>query len=242
MSKRFVIYSIVLFVLLIITSILSVLLFRVQRVVINSDLNIKNESILNFLEINKGDFIWTIDEEYLEEKLSRKFIFENKDIEIKYPSTVIVTLEKRKPIAITSGVEGQLFVIDREGIVFENYKNSDTKEDLPFIIYQFSDKIKKGTVLSNRVSEIINLLWILLNSHKYLYDNISQIEITEKTNDLIYSVYFRTFHNVFVFRNEISVENITTGFLADYYLDSIGHNDYVLYSSLLGYYYKGSDL
>ena len=145
------------------------------------------------------------DVEEMNNELSKHVYLNEYKINKKYPSTLVITMKIRKPVANVVGQKGNIYYIDKEGVIFMESNNSNT----PLLIYDIRDNIKYGVEIKGKYKEIIDQLVYLKTNYLDLYNSISQIEIfNNQLNILDYILYFRTMNQKIYLKNQIDVDSI----------------------------------
>ncbi|MDX1917334.1 MAG: FtsQ-type POTRA domain-containing protein [Rickettsiaceae bacterium] len=97
--------------------------FALENVIITGQNNIKNEEILNALNADRGTPIFSMNLREIRQEIESNPWIKSAIIERKIPSTIIVHIKEREPIAIWQ-LNKELFVVDRDGEILKNLVSS----------------------------------------------------------------------------------------------------------------------
>ena len=189
-------------------------IFLVKHIEIKKDFKIDKEKLLKFLKIYPLRSIWEYNIKEMNNELSKHVYLDEYKISKKYPSTLIITMKIRKPIANVVGQKGNIYYIDNQGIIF---MESNNNYNTPLLIYDLHDNIKYGVEIKGKYKEIIDQLVYLKLNYLDLYNSISQIEIfNNQLNRLDYILYFKTISQKIYLKNQIDVDSIIKHYLVFY--------------------------
>jgi hypothetical protein len=142
--------------------------FRINNVLIHSDADCVNGDLNNDLKLN-GRSIFYIGESDLLSRLSLKYLcIGNLKVEKKFPTTVLVTVQGRKPVlniesvnfasgsadflASSSAEVKTAYLVDLGGFLFEEGERADLPQ-----IYDQDDQLKVGVSLGEEVVNIVSI-------------------------------------------------------------------------------------
>jgi len=220
-------------------------IFTVKSIIVKNNFNVNEDEIIKYLDIDIEDnrFIWSYDTALLEEKLLSFDYFHKYSVEKKYPDTLVIEIKNRDPIATIVDDKGVVSFIDTNNVIFRRY-SVDTL--LPLIVYngenlfemEFMRDIKEVKITNNLLRNIIKILSNLNISNRDIFDNISQIELSEKKDESIYSISFRNNGNRIYFKNYINYNLIVDSFISSLFLLESGINSSNVYYTGTGFVYR----
>jgi cell division septal protein FtsQ len=217
-------------------------IFTVKNVIVESNFNVDENDIVRYLdiEVEENRLIWSYDTNLLEKKLFELDYFYKYSIVKKYPDTIIIEINVRVPIATIIDGEGVVSFIDTNNVIFKMYSvdtllplivyNGDSLFENKFIENEFTSNTKEINVTNDLLKNIVRILSNLNISNRKVFDNISQIEISEKRNELIYSISFRNRENNIYFKDYIKYNLIIDSFISLLFLSESGINNNIYYT------------
>mgnify|MGYP002512331647 CR=1 FL=1 len=134
---------------------------------------------LNTVEYNSKKIATVLDDLY--------FVDDYK-VTKKYPSRLVIQLFKRKPLARITGKDGEIFFVDRRGVIF---KSSKIKGMIPLLILENPQQVHQGKKLGGKFAELIQQLYLLNQKYNNLYQQIAQITVRKRNEILEYNIDFR---------------------------------------------------
>ena len=194
-------------------------IFIVKNVEISKNFKIDKEKILQYLEIYPLRPIWKYNTAIMQEKMSKHFYLEEYKIYKKYPNTLAIEIKIRKPIAKIVGADGEIYVVDKEGIIFRRILKRDNI--YPLIMLEEREKIKIGIKIKGVYRNIIDILSTCKKEAPDLYNAISQIEIAiNKKYGVDCVINYRTFYQQIYLKNRIDVDGIRRGLSCILYMEN----------------------
>ena len=235
----FFLITILIFIVLGTTIVYNIFIVKNINIIVDKNLNVNEDNIIEYLDIENNILIWNYDTALLEEKFSSLDYFHRYSIEKKYPNTLIVKIKVRTPIATITNNNGVVSFIDTNNVIFKRY-NVDTL--LPLIVYRgeslFEDEfIKETDVTNDFLKNVIKILSNLNIYDKNIFDNISQIELSEKRDGMSYSISFRNKDNRVYFKDHISYNLIVDSFISSLFLSESDINSNNIYYTGSGFVY-----
>ena len=217
-------------------------IFTVKNIIVKNNFDIDGNHIVKYLNIEENRLIWSYDTALLEETLLSLDYFHKYSIEKKYPDTLIIEIEVRDPIATIIDDSGVVSFIDTNNVIFQKY-NIDTL--LPLIVYngdslfetEFIGDTKRAKTTNDLLKNVVRILSNLSISNRDIFNNISQIELLEKKDELLYSIYFRNNGNRVYFKDYISYNLIVDSFISSLFLLESGINRSNIYYTGSGFVY-----
>lgn len=179
--------------------------FLVSKVEIRADFHLNRKVLMNKLEIEDGWYIWQYRNTKIAAFLDELYFIDDYTITKKYPSKIEIKLLKRKPIARTSGKDGEIFFIDRRGVIF---KSSRIKESIPLFLIENRDQITVGKRIGGKYSDTIHLLSTLSAKYQKLYTEIAQLSVYPHSPQMITQIDFRTINKTISLKKKLNVENL----------------------------------
>ena len=196
---------------------------------------------------NQPNKIIIYGEKILQEDDYKRYILENKNIEIdsisfllekhpyikaarvsiQYPETIRVDILEREPIAVLHVKELQIFLIDNQGYIMPDYKRR-TNLSLPILsnlnpekeLYQIGKE-----VLSLKVKEYIKYLKIINKKYPVFYKKLSELYLKDDQNlTLVLNDYMPT--KIFLGNKDIEQKLMILGSFVQHTKDKKNLSDY----------------
>lgn len=176
-----VITTVILLVLKITTWLGAQEVFQLREIKIEGTHFIKNSELREYFEIDTSKRIFDIDLRAIESQVSQHPLVQKVQASRRFPSTLIIRIVEREPIAIVNNLE--LFAVDKGGRVLPKIHPAMLC-DYP-IISNLS--INKGQVNKSKALDVIlNLLAYLKKQQFRLYSRISEISYSQNVGIYIY--------------------------------------------------------
>jgi hypothetical protein len=199
LSILIIIFAVILFFLFLGRSI-----FLVKHIEIKKDFKIDKNKLLKSLKIYPLRSIWEYNIEEMNNELSKHVYLKEYKVSKKYPNTLVIKMELRKPIANIVGEKEDIYYIDEQGMIYMKANNN-----YPLLIFDIKDSLNYGTEIKGKYKVIIDQLYFLKTNHSELYNSISQIEVfNNKLDRLDYILYFKTMKQMIYLKNKIDVDSI----------------------------------
>lgn len=163
----------VLFVLIIGFLFLNSSLFNVSSIVIQGNKYMSNEEIYAVASVPENSNIFRLSLTEVKERLSRDLRIAKVEVSRKFPNTIVVTINERKPLAYVATSYG--FVeLDKQGIVLAAYKNLK-KVRVPMIT---GARLENGYIADQVQNQsIVNILSFLAYFDEETLDQLSEVNI-----------------------------------------------------------------
>ena len=147
--------------------------FNVSSIVIQGNKYMSNEEIYAVAKIPENSNIFRLGITEVKERLSRDLRIAQVEISRKFPNTIVVTINERKPLAYVASSYG--FVeLDKQGIVLAAYKNLK-KVRVPMIT---GVRLENGYIADQVQNQsIINILSFLAYFDEETLNQLSEINI-----------------------------------------------------------------
>ncbi|MDI6605196.1 MAG: FtsQ-type POTRA domain-containing protein [Thermoanaerobacteraceae bacterium] len=200
-KKRFItILSIITILFLIYFIMFQSPIFKLKNIEVDGNKSLSYNDIISLTGIYKGMYIFKINAFEIKKRLLLNSFIKDADIEIKYPSSIIIKVEERKLVAQIPYNTNYIY-IDDEGVAV---KENEYDSKLPIINgikikkYEIGKKID-GIFDNNDMAKLLKIIY-----NKDIYKNITVIDknnlmIKTKTginiafnnvNDVAYSIKF----------------------------------------------------
>ena len=158
--------------------------FSIQYIKVEGNEKLETEAIINIASIERGLNIFRINIPKIKRNITSNSYVDSVIIKRKFPNTILITIEERKPIAYIPFM-GSNICIDKEGNVLEVV--SDLKEEekkLPIITGLTFTQFKLGEPIDIGETEKFNTI---IASIKEIINNdllaeVSQINMQDKDN------------------------------------------------------------
>jgi hypothetical protein len=198
-------------------------LFVVSNVEISNNFRMDKNKVIDLLGIYPLRSIWKYDTGEMEERLSKQFFLQEFRVEKRYPNTLFIKMLVRQPVAKIAGMNGEIFVIDGEGVIFRKASNNDSI--YPLLIMTESEKLGPGVKFIGTNKDMIDSLTEIKKNDMGLYDSLAQIEII-KINDLRKEIVinYRTFEKRLYLENSFDLASVKKGLASVLYLDEINYD------------------
>jgi hypothetical protein len=236
-----VIIAILLFLTISILSIRMLLgktVFQLRSVEIARDFPVDREKLISFLEIYPARPLWSYNLRKMKKQMSSQLFLFNYEITRRYPDTLVIQLTVRKAIARTIGADGEILLIDREGIIFKKARHQG--KDLPLITFDKQSKIKRGIRISGKSFNIVDILADCADNYPNVYRGISQVSSRQTPEGVFwYEVEYRTHPQKVVIQNTINVETVVKGLVGTLYMDRQASGSDILVVTENGFAYSG---
>lgn len=193
-------------------------LLQIKNIELVKNFELDKQKIIDYLGIYPIRPIWKYNTKSMEEKLSKQFFLQEYKVYKKYPNTLVVKIMMREPVANMVDKKGNIFAVDKEGVIFR--KSINTDNIYPLLIYADRSKIKIGIEVAGKSKEVIETLRELKNKNKNVYNSISQIEIMpDNVYGQNYILNFRTSSQRLYIRNKIGIDPIIRALACVIYLN-----------------------
>ncbi len=236
----FVFFFITVLVFIVLGTVIVYKVFTVKNIVVEKNFNVDDYDIVDYLNIEENTLIWSYDTSLLENRLSQLDYFYKYSITKKYPDTLIIEIKVRTPIATISDENGNISFIDTNNVIFQRY-SVDTL--LPLIVYngenlfEAANESKDTRVVNDLVKNVVKILSNLNVINKDIFDNISQIEVIESGDELLYSLSFRGVRGRVYLQNYINLNLIADAFISSLFLSESGVDNRNVYYTGTGFVY-----
>jgi cell division septal protein FtsQ len=190
-------------------------IFLIKHVVVNKDFNLDDSEIIDYLKIYPLRSIFSYDKYSLENNLMNLGFIEKAEVKKILPDTLSIKLKHRVPVAMINCADGNLFSIDKNGIIYNDIVKS---KYLVVITFDKQEKLNPGMILKEKYKKICSVLNEIKNSDQNLYSSISQIDVLTRDDLLEYFVRFNAKSTIIYLKNQINVDFIRKGLLSVLYL------------------------
>ncbi|AHH10469.1 FtsQ-type POTRA domain-containing protein [Borrelia coriaceae] len=184
--------------------------FLIRYISFNDDIHISKEDILSISGIKPDTYYYDADVSIYEKNIMRDLRVKNVKVELKFPNTIKINIERRLPVVTAyENVNGSFiyYFIASDGVILE--KCQDLIYDLPIISGLNLKDNKVGDFLEDRMLAIIkNLNYVKINQST-LYNLISEINFL-KLNFYDYKIilYIKNIYNKIVITADMDLINV----------------------------------
>lgn len=179
--------------------------FIVEDIEITADFRFNRTFLMQKVGIEDGNYIWQYNSRKIAAVLDDLYFIDDYKVTKKYPSRLIIQLFKRKPLARVAGKDGEVFFIDRRGVVF---KSSKIKDMVPFLIFENPQLIHQGKKLGGKFGETVQQLYLLSQKYNNLYQQVAQIAVRKYNEGLEYNIDFRIINKTITLKKKLSVDTL----------------------------------
>jgi cell division protein FtsQ len=159
-------------------------MLRIHRIVIRGSERASNGEILALLEGLRGQNILFADLDGCRGRLLESPWVSDAVLRRRLPSTVEVVIAERRPMGIAR-LQGELYLIDDQGTVIEEYGPKYAELDLPIIDGLAGTRAGKRAPLDERRVVLAAQLLAALTSRPDLVRRISQIDVKDPRNAVV---------------------------------------------------------
>lgn len=179
--------------------------FIVEDIEITADFRFNRTFLMQKVGIEDGNYIWQYNSRKIATVLDDLYFIDDYKVTKKYPSRLIIQLFKRKPLARVAGKDGEVFFIDRRGVVF---KSSKIKDMVPLLIFENPQLIHQGKKLGGKFGETVQQLYLLSQKYNNLYQQVAQIAVRKYNEGLEYNIDFRIINKTITLKKKLSVDTL----------------------------------
>lgn len=150
-------------------------LFTVQNIEVKGNFISTKDEIKQLADIPTGGRLAQVDVVKAAERVRLNPLFENVVVSRSYPSTVVINVEERTPVAFIAS--DQLYAVDRHGVIMPRLKPK-LVYNVP-VITGFAPALHPGkTITSEKIKAVLNFLQTARATDETLYYEISEINLT----------------------------------------------------------------
>lgn len=150
-------------------------LFTVQNIEVKGNFISTKDEIKQMADIPTGGRLAQVDIVKAAERVRLNPLFENVVVSRSYPSSVVINVEERTPVAFISS--DQLYAIDRHGVIMPRLKPK-LVYNVP-VITGYTAALHPGkTITSEKIIAILNFLQTARAMDESVYYEISEINVT----------------------------------------------------------------
>lgn len=213
--------------------------FIVEDIEITADFRFNRTFLMQKVGIEDGNYIWQYNSRKIAAVLDDLYFIDDYKVTKKYPSRLVIQLFKRKPLARIAGKDGEIFFIDRRGVIF---KSSKIKEMVPLLIFENSQLIHQGKKLGGKFGETVQQLYLLSQKYSNLYQQVAQIVVHSYDEGLEYTIDFRIINKTITLKKKLSVDTLLETLVVSKICDEFLNEGVQLNQIDKGYYYDYGNL
>ena len=189
--------------------------------------------------IEDGCYIWQYNSKKIATVLDDLYFVDDYKVTKKYPSRLVIQLFKRKPLARITGKDGEIFFVDRRGVIF---KSSKIKGMIPLLILENPQQVHQGKKLGGKFAELIQQLYLLNQKYNNLYQQIAQITVRKRNETLEYNIDFRIINKTLTLKKKLNVDTLLETLVVSKICDELLTEGVQLNQIEKGYYYNYNNL
>ncbi len=160
---------------------------NIEKIVIESGagLSIQDDKLLEMAGIGKGVSFFALDTAQVELRLERFPQIASAAVEKKFPDTLNIHIEGRRPLAVCLVESGDRLIpaaVDSKGVIFQLGK-SVNELNLPVMSGVRIDDARLGSVMPSPVTGFLKSLESLRKESPAFFNSISEFRIIRKTSD-----------------------------------------------------------
>lgn len=213
--------------------------FIVESIEITADFRFNRTFLMQKVGIEDGNYIWQYNSKKIAAVLDDLYFVDDYKVTKKYPSRLVIQLFKRKPLARVAGKDGEVFFIDRRGVIF---KSSKIKEMVPLLVFENPQLIHQGKKLGGKFGEMVQQLYLLSQKYNNLYQQVAQIAVRRHSEGLEYSIDFRIINKTITLKKKLSVDTLLETLVVSKICDEFLNEGVQLNQIDRGYYYDYGNL
>jgi hypothetical protein len=189
--------------------------------------------------IEDGCYIWQYNSKKIATVLDDLYFVDDYKVTKKYPSRLVIQLFKRKPLARITGKDGEIFFVDRRGVIF---KSSKIKGMIPLLVLENPQQVHQGKKLGGKFAELIQQLYLLNQKYNNLYQQIAQITVRKRNETLEYNIDFRIINKTLTLKKKLNVDTLLETLVVSKICDELLNEGVQLNQIEKGYYYNYNNL
>ncbi|AHH08266.1 FtsQ-type POTRA domain-containing protein [Borrelia anserina] len=184
--------------------------FLIRYISFNDGIHISKEDILSISGIRPNTYYYDADISTYEKNIMRDLRVKNVKVELKFPNTIRINIERRVPIVTAyENIDGGFvyYFISSDGVILEKCK--DLIYDLPIVSGLNLNGNEVGDFLEDRILAIIkNLNYVKINQNT-LYNLISEINFL-KLNFYDYKIilYIKNIYNKILITTDMNLISV----------------------------------
>lgn len=213
--------------------------FIVENIEVTADFRFNRTFLMQKIGIEDGGYIWQYNSRKIAAVLDELYFVDDYKVTKKYPSRLVIQLFKRKPLARVVGKDGEVFFIDRRGVIF---KSSKIKEMVPLLVFENPQLIHQGKKLGGKFGDMVQQLYLLSQKYNNLYQQVAQIAVRKHNEGLEYSIDFRIINKTITLKKKLSVDTLLETLVVSKICDEFLNEEVHLEQIDKGYYYDYGDL
>lgn len=213
--------------------------FIVEHIEVTADFKFNRSFLMQKVGIEDGCYIWQYNSKKIATVLDDLYFVDDYKVTKRYPSRLVIQLFKRKPLARIAGKDGEIFFIDRRGVIF---KSSKIKGMVPLLILDNPQQIHQGKKLGGRFGDMVQQLYLLNQKYNNLYQQIAQIAVCKRNENLEYNIDFRIINKTITLKKKLSVDTLLETLVVSKICDELLNDEVQLKQIDKGYYYDYNNL
>lgn len=213
--------------------------FIVENIEITADFRFNRTFLMQKVGIEDGDYIWQYNSKKIAAVLDELYFVDDYKVTKKYPSRLVIQLFKRKPLARVAGKDGEVFFIDKRGVIF---KSSKIKEMVPLLVFENPQLIHQGKKLGGKFGDMVQQLYLLSQKYNNLYQQVAQIAVRKQNEGLEYRIDFRIINKTITLKKKLSVDTLLETLVVSKICDEFLNEEVRLEQIDKGYYYDYGNL
>ena len=213
--------------------------FIVEHIEVNADFKFNRSFLMQKVGIEDGCYIWQYNSKKIAAILDDLYFVDDYKVTKKYPSRLVIQLFKRKPLARITGKDGEIFFVDRRGVIF---KSSKIKGMIPLLILENPQQVHQGKKLGGKFAELIQQLYLLNQKYNNLYQQIAQITVRKHDEILECSIEFRINNKTLALKKKLNVDTLLETLVVSKICDELLNEGVQLNQIDKGYYYNYNNL
>lgn len=156
--------------------------FRVTRIVVHGNARISAGEVAALVESLRGQNLFTADLSAARARLLRSPWLVDASLRRLLPSTIVVSVVERVPIAL-GRVEGRLYLVDADGVVIDEYGPRYASLDLP-VVDGLVSRGPSGAADAGRAALAARLLRAL-GTRPELAGRVSQVDVSDEHDAVV---------------------------------------------------------
>ncbi len=158
--------------------------FDIKRIDISGIERVKRDEVMNLSGIGMNENIFTVDIDRAVRRLREHPWIKEVRIARRLPDRIVVEIEEREPISLIR-LDGELYVMDRTGVVFKRYSTDDGL-DLPIVTGLVPGEM--GGREPEVEERLLYLMEFLANRRGFNLEKVSEIHVDGTQGFSIYTL------------------------------------------------------
>ncbi|MBE3132250.1 MAG: FtsQ-type POTRA domain-containing protein, partial [Acidobacteria bacterium] len=159
-------------------------MFRITRIAVRGHARLSTGEVLALVDDLKGQSILAADLAEWRSRVCESSWVRDATLRRSLPSTIEITIVERRPMAI-GRLGSELFLIDGDGAIIDDYGPQYAELDLPVIDGLSSQATGSGPVLDSRRVELAARLLDALGPRPELARRISQVDVSDPRDAVV---------------------------------------------------------